>query len=103
MWKPCFQMENATLTVKLPEEVDHPVSEVIRRETDRYMNERYVRRLIFDFKETSFMDSSGIGMIMGRFRALGMQKDCVAAVCVSDRLEKLLRLSGVHRYIRIEK
>lgn len=100
---PAFQMENAVLTVTLPTEVDHPVSELIRRETDRYMNERYVRQVIFDFRETSFMDSSGIGMLMGRFRALGMQKDCIMAVCVSDRLERLLRLSGVHKYIRIEK
>lgn len=101
--KPVFQVENAVLMIRVPEELDHPVSEVIRRETDRYMNEQYIRRVIFDFSDTTFMDSSGIGMIMGRYRALGMQRDCVQAVHVGTYLERLLRLSGVHKYIRIEK
>lgn len=101
--KPSFQVENAILTVQLPVEVDHPVSDVIRRETDRFMTEKYIRKVIFDFRDTSFMDSSGIGMIMGRYRALGMRKDCIWAVSVNSRLEKILRLSGLHKYIRIEK
>lgn len=102
MLKPSFQVENAILTIKLPMEVDHPVSEVIRRETDRFMNERYIKRVIFDFQETGFMDSSGIGMIMGRYRALGMQKDCIQAVHVNSRLGKLIRLSGLHRYMKMD-
>ena len=65
------------------------------------MNRRYIRSIVFDFADTTFMDSSGIGLIMGRYRALGMRKDCVRAVHVSSYMEKLLRLSGVHKYIGI--
>ena len=45
------------------------------------------------------MDSSGIGLIMGRYRALGMGKGCIKAVNVSSYVEKLLHLSGVHKFI----
>lgn len=56
--------------------------------------------MIFDFSETVFMDSSGIGLLMGRYRALGMRK-CVQVVNVNSHIAKLLRLSGVGKYIEI--
>jgi stage II sporulation protein AA (anti-sigma F factor antagonist) len=65
------------------------------------MGEHYIRSIVFDFTHTTFMDSSGIGMIMGRYRALGMRRDCVRAVHTGERMERLLRLSGVHKYIKI--
>ena len=68
-------------------------------ETDRIMGQTYIKTIIFDFEETTFMDSSGIGLIMGRYRALGMGKGCIKAVNVSSYVEKLLHLSGVHKFI----
>lgn len=96
-----FRTDGSCLYVLLPGELDHPASDWIRRETERIMNRRYIRSIVFDFADTTFMDSSGIGLIMGRYRALGMRKDCVRAVHVSSYMEKLLRLSGVHKYIGI--
>lgn len=98
-----FQLNGACLTVHLPAEVDHPVSDMVRKESDRIMGHTYIRRIIFDFGETCFMDSSGIGLLMGRYRALGMRQGCICAVSVSGHIERLLRLSGVHRYIEIQK
>lgn len=57
--------------------------------------------MIFDFSETVFMDSSGIGLLMGRYRALGMRGKCVQVVNVNSHIAKLLRLSGVGKYIEI--
>lgn len=96
-----FETEGNCLTVHLPGEVDHPVSEYIREESDRIMEHAYIRTMIFDFGETAFMDSSGIGLIMGRYRALGMGRSCIRAVHVSSYIRKLLRLSGVHHFIEI--
>ena len=49
------------------------------------------------------MDSSGVGLIMGRYRALGMRSGCMKACHVSAYIEKLLRLSGVSRFLELEK
>ena len=49
------------------------------------------------------MDSSGIGLLMGRYRALGMRGKCVQVMNVNSHIAKLLRLSGVGRYIDICK
>lgn len=99
--QPVFTTEGTYLTIVLPSEVDHPVADLIRKETDRIMGKIYIRTIIFDFHKTGFMDSSGIGMIMGRYRALGMRKGCIQAVNVSKQTERLLRLSGVYKYMNI--
>ena len=96
-----FEVQGNCLTVNLPEEVDHPVSEDIRKESDNIMRKKYIRTMIFDFSETMFMDSSGIGLIMGRYRAMGMRGDCIRATGVSAYIEKLLHLSGVYKFVEI--
>lgn len=98
-----FDMEGSVLTVHLPGDVDHPVSDVVRKESDRIMSNVYIKTMIFDFENTGFMDSSGIGLLMGRYRALGMRQGCIRAVQVNGHIDKLLHLSGVHRYIEIQK
>lgn len=99
--KECLEIQGSSLVIHLPEEVDHPVSDRIRREADRMMERIYIRNIVFDFSDTHFMDSSGIGLIMGRYRALGMRGKSLCAIHVSDRMEKILRLSGVHKFMEI--
>lgn len=98
-----FHQDGSVLTVHLPADVDHPISDEIRRESDRIIENVYIRTMIFDFEKTDFMDSSGIGLLMGRYRALGMRQGCIRAVQVSSHIERLLHLSGVHKYIEIQK
>ena len=101
--KPVFETTGTCLNIKLPEELDHPASELIRRESDRIMGKIYIRTICFDFGNTVFMDSSGVGLIMGRYRALGMRSGCMKACHVSGYIEKLLRLSGVSKFLELEK
>lgn len=94
-----FEFKEAVLTFHLPQELDHPQSDRIRKETDRIMSRAYIKKIIFDFENTEFMDSSGIGLIMGRYRALGMGQKCIAAVNVDRYMDKLLhpvRSSQIH-------
>ena len=100
--KPVFETTGTCLNIKLPKDVYHPASELIRRESDRIMGKIYIRTICFDFGETIFMDSSGIGLIMGRYRALGMRSGCMKACHVSGYIEKLLQLSGVSRFLELE-
>ena len=96
-----FEIQGSCLTVHLPKEVDHPVSDDIRRESDDIMRKQYIRTKGFDFSGTAFMDSSGIGLIMGRYRAMGMRGDCIRATGGSAYIEKLLHLSGVYKFVEI--
>lgn len=95
--------EDKTLILKLTEELDHHVVEKIRRKAD-YEMERYIpRKVIFDFNNVSFMDSAGIGLILGRYKnitALGGKLEIINA---NETVNKILKMSGVTRLININK
>ena len=61
------------------------------------------REVVFDFSGTTFCDSSGIGMLMGRYKIMQALGGSVRAVKVQDRVERILLLSGVMRVIPVER
>ena len=96
-----YIMEKGCLVVYVPRELDHHQANRIRSETELLIDTYHVRHLVFDFTETEFMDSSGIGLIMGRYRAMGLRGDCIRATGGSAYIEKLLHLSGVYKFVEI--
>lgn len=96
-----FTISGTTLTVHLPGELDHHNSEQIRTEADRLIRTRNIRRILFDFSKTVFMDSSGIGMIIGRYKTMRFMGGTVIAVRVSEQMRRILTLSGIYKVIDI--
>ena len=96
----CQEQENC-LTIFLPEDVDHHNAEEIKREADRLIDREHIRYIIFDFADTGFMDSSGIGVIMGRYKKVYMMGGEVWAVHTNERMRKILTMSGVMKIMQI--
>lgn len=96
-----FQVEENCLTVFLPGELDHRQAEAIRVEADQLIERKHIKHVIFDFSKTEFMDSSGIGVMMGRYRKMQLLGGDVWAANVSQRLRKILTMSGVLKIIQI--
>lgn len=99
--KDSFQFKNGYMMVRMPKEIDHHCAEELRQETDRMIERYHVRKLVFDFSQTNFMDSSGIGVLIGRCRNLGYSGGSVQAVHLSDRVQKIFMVSGLYRMIPI--
>ena len=97
-----YQVQENCLTIFLPREVDHHHAEEIRKNADMVIEKNHIKYVIFDFERTEFMDSSGVGLLMGRYRAMGMRKESIRATGVSRHIDRLLHLSGLHRYIEIQ-
>lgn len=91
------------LTVYVPNELDHHFAEQITKVLDGELGKGVIKQLVFDFSETTFMDSSGIGMIMGRKRLLSCCGGTVSAIHVNDRVLRILRLSGIYKHIEISQ
>lgn len=64
--------EDKQLTLKIEEEIDHHSSEKIRKRADYEIQIHIPKRVVFDFSNVSFMDSSGIGMLIGRYKLVSM-------------------------------
>ncbi len=58
------------LIVHLPEELDHHNCTGLKYETDLILSENYINRIVFDFSGTGFMDSSGIGVLLNRYKQM---------------------------------
>lgn len=89
--------EGHRLRAKLPSEIDHHAARFLRERIDRKLFEVHPEVLVLDFSEVRFMDSSGIGLILGRAAIAEEQGACVQVVGVTERLERLLLLSGVDK------
>ena len=98
-----YLKEDKLLVFKLTEELDHHVTEKIRRKAD-YEIERYIpRKVIFDFDKVSFMDSAGIGLILGRYKNVSILGGKLELANVSEQVIKILKMSGVSKLIEINK
>ena len=96
-----YELKDNSLRVMVPKELDHHSSIDLRSQTDMLLQTYHVKNLVFDFKDTEFMDSSGIGVIMGRYKRIYMLGGEVCAVHTSERMKKILTMSGVTRIMQI--
>ena len=90
-----ISFDNSIMTVQLFGEIDHHSARCIREQTDRLIQQKKPRELRLDLSSVSFMDSSGIGLIMGRYRLMGLYGGRLKTVNVPRELEKLMLLSGL--------
>ena len=96
-----YHIKENCLTIFLPAEVDHHNAEEIKREADRLLGTRNIRSIIFDFEKTSFMDSSGIALLIRarqRMQELGGTADVCGAAAQARRV---LDAAGLQRYLTI--
>ena len=88
-----------TLIFKITEEIDEFKAKEIRRKAD-YEIERYIpKRVVFDFDRVSFMDSSGIGMILGRYKQATMLGGKMEIMNLRPSVRKIFEMSGVLKLI----
>lgn len=89
------------MMVLLPSEIDHHIAAKIRTEIDIRLEQSLPKRVILDFSQVNFMDSSGIGFIIGRYKLVNEYGGDIYIVNPSDRIRKLIELSGVSRLAKI--
>lgn len=100
--KMSFDSDTATLWVSLPQEIDHHRALDIRFEIDTEIKEKAPNKLILDFTEVSFMDSSGIGLIMGRQKLLRERMGKVVVKSPAPSIKKVMKLAALDRLVSIE-
>lgn len=98
-----MKVEAGTLCIAVPRELDHHSADRICREADRLIQTEEVREIVFDFTETVFCDSSGIGMLMGRYKLMQALDGSVRASGVGERVARIFILSGMAKLIPMER
>lgn len=92
-----FSFEDRKLTAVLSGDIDHHSASSMRSRIDLEIKQRIPSEIILDFGDVSFMDSSGIGLIMGRCRLMKEIGGKVKIKNASEQIKKIIKLSGVDR------
>ena len=91
------------LTCQITEEIDHHTTEKMRRMLDDEI-ERYIpKKIIFDFDKVSFMDSAGIGMILGRYKMARLLGGTMEMINVNSNIKRIFEMSGIPKIIPINE
>ncbi|MBO5143349.1 MAG: anti-sigma F factor antagonist [Clostridia bacterium] len=96
-----YLKENRTLSLKIEGEIDHHSCEQIKKEVDYEIQKYSPKKLIFDFKDVNFMDSSGIGLIIGRYKYLLRIGGKTEIINASKDVKRILDMSGIFKIIPI--
>ena len=91
------------LTVYLEGEIDHHSAKSIREEIDTAVEFNMPSLLILDFSGVTFMDSSGIGLVMGRFKTLQKSGAKLNLSNLPPNIYKVMKLAGIDRLANIDK
>ncbi len=98
-----FLEENKVLMVEITEEIDHHTTEKIRRKIDYEIARLLPKRVVFDFNNVSFMDSAGIGMLIGRYKTSKMLGGNLELTNVKPNIKKIFEMSGILKIIPVNE
>ena len=96
-----FRKKNKTIIIMVSGEIDHHTSKELRRQTESAFVEMGVRNIIFHFEQVSFMDSAGIGMLIGRYKQLQALDGRIAIVSANDKIAEIIRFSGLSKILPV--
>ncbi|MBR3607203.1 MAG: anti-sigma factor antagonist [Lachnospiraceae bacterium] len=98
-----FKVIEDYLCVKMPREVDHHNAGNLSKKVDEFIYAKKINHVVFDFEGTEFMDSSGIGILAGRYKKVQCFQGKVYVINADKQIRRILLLSGIQKYVVIMK
>lgn len=92
-----YMVSDKMLVISMIAELDHHLADEMREVIDDVIDVRGVEDIIFDFSRINFMDSAGIGLIMGRYRK--SMKKAGYMLPVQEGISRILLISGLHKLV----
>lgn len=92
-------VQDRVLIVTIKGEVDHHTCVELREKIDRAFQKYRSKHILFDLGGITFMDSSGIGLLMGRYKKVALLDGKIGVYNVPQKMDKLLKLSGIDKLL----
>ncbi len=94
-----FETIDNILIAELDGELDHHTAKEVRDELDKTIDAFFIKHLIFDFRKVTFMDSSGIGVIIGRYNKIHDMNGRVGVANYNKYVDKIFAVSDLYSII----
>lgn len=94
-----YEVQRRCLIIHLNGELDHHNAIGIREKADKLIERNHIKHIVFDFSSANFMDSAGIGVIMGRYKKVIFIGGKIAVTNLNSAVDRIFRLSGLYKII----
>ncbi|WP_059103576.1 anti-sigma F factor antagonist [Shouchella shacheensis] len=96
-----LEQKNDVLLVRLEGELDHHAAKKLRADIEERLDE--TKHIVLNLAELTFMDSSGLGVILGRYKQVRAQGGEMVVCAISPAVKRLFEMSGLFKIIRLEE
>lgn len=96
-----FEVIERTLIVKIEGELDHHFATTIRESIEKQISKKNIKNIIFNLEGLSFMDSSGIGVIIGRYKYFEKIGGKTIISNMSPQIERIVKISGLKKIVSV--
>ena len=96
-----YILKGDTLLIVMDRDLDHHNAAIIKEEIDGFIYSGQAKNVVFDFEQTGFMDSSGIGIILGRYKKITLFGGKVFVVHADKQIKRILLVSGMSKIVQI--
>lgn len=94
-----FKKKNKTILIRVVGEIDHHTAKELRIKTENALSQMGGTNILFDFSDVTFMDSSGIGMLIGRYKQVQALGGRLAILSANKTVTEIILLSGVNQLL----
>lgn len=97
-----LEVKNDVLCIRLEGELDHHTAEDLRNLATNAIEKHQIRHILLNLEHLSFMDSSGLGVILGRYKQIKQLHGEMVVCAISPAIERLFDMSGLFKIMRLE-
>lgn len=97
-----MEVKQDVLLVRLSGELDHHSAEQLREEASEAIETKDIRHIVLNLERLTFMDSSGLGVILGRYKQIKQNQGEMVVCAISPAVQRLFDMSGLFKIIRKE-
>jgi stage II sporulation protein AA (anti-sigma F factor antagonist) len=98
-----LETKNNVLCIRLEGELDHHSAEILRKQVDESIQKNKIHHIVLNLGKLSFMDSSGLGVILGRYKLVKNNGGEMVVCAISPPVKRLFEMSGLFKIIRLEE
>ncbi|OLO42675.1 anti-sigma F factor antagonist [Alkalihalophilus pseudofirmus] len=98
-----LEQKGSVLLVRLEGELDHHTAELLRTQVEEQFQKQELKHIVLNLEQLSFMDSSGLGVILGRYKQVKNIGGEMVVCAISPTVKRLFEMSGLFKIVRLEE
>ena len=98
-----LEVRQEVLCIRLGGELDHHTAEILREKVTKTIEQHHIQHIILNLENLTFMDSSGLGVILGRYKQIKSMKGEMVVVSITPPVKRLFEMSGLFKIISQER